>query len=94
MIRRRSTRVGRNDPCHCGSNKKFKKCHGAPPPPLVSETLAAATLGAWPPVLYRFMERQWAEALVAKGSVRIGTLQDFRSIEAHDGGHRGPWRRH
>ncbi|UPT75300.1 MAG: YchJ family protein [Elusimicrobiota bacterium] len=20
--------VGRNDPCHCGSNKKFKKCHG------------------------------------------------------------------
>ena len=21
--------VGRNDPCHCGSNKKFKKCHGA-----------------------------------------------------------------
>lgn len=21
--------VGRNDPCHCGSKKKFKKCHGA-----------------------------------------------------------------
>lgn len=21
---------GRNDPCHCGSGKKFKKCHGAP----------------------------------------------------------------
>ncbi|MFH1724445.1 MAG: YchJ family protein [Elusimicrobiota bacterium] len=20
--------LGRNDPCHCGSNKKFKKCHG------------------------------------------------------------------
>jgi SEC-C motif-containing protein len=20
--------VGRNDPCHCGSKKKFKKCHG------------------------------------------------------------------
>ena len=20
--------IGRNDPCHCGSNKKFKKCHG------------------------------------------------------------------
>jgi hypothetical protein len=24
----RSTRVGRNDPCPCGSNKKFKKCCG------------------------------------------------------------------
>lgn len=21
--------LGRNDPCHCGSKKKFKKCHGA-----------------------------------------------------------------
>lgn len=22
--------LGRNDPCHCGSGKKFKKCHGRP----------------------------------------------------------------
>ncbi len=22
-------KVGRNDPCPCGSRKKFKKCHGA-----------------------------------------------------------------
>ena len=21
-------KVGRNDPCPCGSNKKFKQCHG------------------------------------------------------------------
>ncbi|HEV7176304.1 MAG TPA: SEC-C metal-binding domain-containing protein [Solirubrobacteraceae bacterium] len=21
--------MGRNDPCWCGSGKKFKKCHGA-----------------------------------------------------------------
>jgi preprotein translocase subunit SecA len=24
-----ATKLGRNDPCHCGSGKKFKKCHGA-----------------------------------------------------------------
>ncbi|MBI5630615.1 MAG: SEC-C domain-containing protein [Elusimicrobia bacterium] len=24
--------IGRNDPCHCGSGKKFKKCHGAAAP--------------------------------------------------------------
>ncbi|MBI2980953.1 MAG: preprotein translocase subunit SecA [Deltaproteobacteria bacterium] len=24
-----SDKIGRNDPCHCGSGKKFKKCHGA-----------------------------------------------------------------
>ena len=22
-------RIGRNDPCYCGSGKKYKKCHGA-----------------------------------------------------------------
>lgn len=25
-------RAGRNDPCPCGSGKKFKRCHAAPPP--------------------------------------------------------------
>jgi preprotein translocase subunit SecA len=28
-VSRRSTKVGRNDPCPCGSEKKFKHCHGA-----------------------------------------------------------------
>ena len=27
-VRRDNKKVGRNDPCHCGSGKKFKKCHG------------------------------------------------------------------
>jgi uncharacterized protein YecA (UPF0149 family) len=27
--RRDTPKLGRNDPCHCGSGKKFKKCHGA-----------------------------------------------------------------
>jgi uncharacterized protein YecA (UPF0149 family) len=26
--RRDLPKLGRNDPCHCGSGKKFKKCHG------------------------------------------------------------------
>jgi preprotein translocase subunit SecA len=33
----RKEKVGRNDPCPCGSGKKYKKCHGAatatPPTP-------------------------------------------------------------
>ncbi|MGE0764675.1 MAG: SEC-C metal-binding domain-containing protein, partial [Bdellovibrionales bacterium] len=28
-IQRETPKIGRNDPCHCGSGKKFKKCHGA-----------------------------------------------------------------
>ena len=27
-IRNRGVKVGRNDPCPCGSGKKYKKCHG------------------------------------------------------------------
>jgi len=26
---RRASNIGRNDPCYCGSGKKYKKCHGA-----------------------------------------------------------------
>lgn len=28
-VRRKQVKVGRNDPCPCGSGKKFKHCHGA-----------------------------------------------------------------
>jgi preprotein translocase subunit SecA len=27
---RAEAKIGRNDPCPCGSGKKYKKCHGAP----------------------------------------------------------------
>ena len=27
-IRREVPKVGRNEPCPCGSGKKFKNCHG------------------------------------------------------------------
>ena len=29
-VHRSEPKVGRNDPCPCGSGKKYKKCHGAP----------------------------------------------------------------
>ena len=28
QMERKPPKVGRNDPCPCGSGKKFKKCHG------------------------------------------------------------------
>jgi len=27
-VKRKEEKVGRNDPCPCGSGKKYKKCHG------------------------------------------------------------------
>ena len=36
--RKSEGKIGRNDPCPCGSGKKYKKCHGMPgAPPLGSE---------------------------------------------------------
>ncbi|MFB3921237.1 MAG: preprotein translocase subunit SecA [Terriglobia bacterium] len=32
----RKEKIGRNDPCPCGSGKKYKKCHGAGGPPPTS----------------------------------------------------------
>jgi len=29
-VERSTPKVGRNDPCPCGSGKKYKRCHGAP----------------------------------------------------------------
>ncbi len=29
QVQRSTPKVGRNDPCHCGSGRKFKHCHGA-----------------------------------------------------------------
>ena len=28
-VKRDEPKVGRNDPCPCGSGRKYKKCHGA-----------------------------------------------------------------
>jgi preprotein translocase subunit SecA len=39
--RKTASKVGRNEPCPCGSGKKYKKCHGQPgAPPLGSEAQA------------------------------------------------------
>ena len=29
IVKSEQEQIGRNDPCWCGSGKKFKKCHGA-----------------------------------------------------------------
>ena len=39
-VRREGPKIGRNDPCPCGSGQKFKKCHGAA---LEDDARAAAT---------------------------------------------------
>lgn len=41
----KAPKIGRNDPCTCGSGKKYKRCHGATASPAVAEP-ATPTEGA------------------------------------------------
>ena len=36
-----------------------------------------------PQILYKYMEREFAENFISDGRLRIGTLYDFRNIEKH-----------
>ncbi len=49
--RRVEQKIGRNDPCPCGSGKKYKKCHGAAPPAGEPrrDTASAAAASSLPP---------------------------------------------
>lgn len=40
------SKIGRNDPCHCGSGQKHKKCHLATDDAAKSAELAAAAAAA------------------------------------------------
>src|SRR2546428_1938284 len=47
MVHRQMAKVGRNDPCPCGSGKKYKRCHGSQKPQdnfpgQIRETMARA----------------------------------------------------
>lgn len=41
-----TVKIGRNDPCHCGSGQKYKKCHLAKDDAAKSAELAAAAAAA------------------------------------------------
>jgi hypothetical protein len=42
MTVQRTVKVGRNDPCPCGSGKKYKQCHGRVDQGRVPQTGGAA----------------------------------------------------
>jgi hypothetical protein len=50
-------KLGRNDPCHCGSGKKYKKCHSDSD----TQTLAQAPAEDLPEVNRRMLDTQLAK---------------------------------
>lgn len=49
------TKIGRNDPCHCGSGKKFKKCHGAPMSEPPKQNTMSAKIPAGMPGMLQYL---------------------------------------
>jgi hypothetical protein len=91
--RPRNNRIGRNDPCHCGSGKKLKRCHGQildPIPPLPPSLIP-------PEVMQRFMERHKADELRREsqqglGKPIIGTrFKDYQLVAVGNRVHYGKW---
>jgi hypothetical protein len=84
---RKLGKLGRNDPCHCGSGKKFKKCHGYPalgtPEPLVAPKWTVRELkpGQVPVAVYQEHLRtlkEDAEHLRQFGYARAPVSNEFK----------------
>jgi len=74
-------RVGRNDPCPCGSGKKFKRCHGG---------VASATYVA-PPKPKVFDAEPPDPALQALGWKVLGLLSDVGASIKYDRANQDDW---
>jgi hypothetical protein len=66
--------LGRNDPCHCGSGKKYKKCHEAQDEARGREERSLRTLAQW----VDFHSR----SLCSTASTRAKAHADLPAIEA------------
>src|SRR6266478_5218397 len=69
-------KVGRNDPCPCGSEKKFKKCHGG---------ISAQPAPALPPLSKEALETkiEQIKALQKQREQQQGLGKSIISLEFH-----------
>lgn len=91
VSRSRSSRLGRNDPCPCGSGKKFKRCHGPQP--------AAAPQGIpLPPEVLRAVEEHKARELLREQQQGLGRpiistdFQGHKIVAVGSAVHWGKWK--
>jgi hypothetical protein len=88
---RRGTRLGRNDPCFCGSGKKFKRCHGG-------QAITPPQLRAVPPEVLRFIEEHKARELRREQQQGLGRpiistdFQGYRIVAVGSAVHWGKWK--
>ena len=62
------SKICRNDPCPCGSGKKYKKCHGAPAPvtsaaPVPDQRYFSKALGGWVNSVPNMVKKRFEEEI-------------------------------
>lgn len=73
------TKVGRNDPCPCGSGKKYKSCCFAKEQPGAKRKFSAKVISAGRKVAPNLFERTYGDAIASEGApprVENQTLQE------------------
>lgn len=66
------SKYGRNEPCYCGSKKKFKRCHGA--------NSGDPSKNAAPPLVYRYLKRKYVNSFRDEGTLQISPLHAYQTI--------------
>ncbi|MDR3607693.1 MAG: SEC-C metal-binding domain-containing protein [Oligoflexia bacterium] len=80
--------LGRNEPCPCGSGKKYKRCHGVSAAPLLSTpksmaeggALGAGGMPAMPPGMENMNPEMMAQVASMLQRLPRGQLQKLQSI--------------
>ena len=91
VSRSRSSRPGRNDPCPCGSGKKFKRCHGA-------QLSAPPRVRSLPPGAFRAVEEHKARELRREQQQGLGRpiistdFQGYKIVAVGSAVHWGKWK--
>jgi hypothetical protein len=92
MNRPRNDRIGRNDPCHCGSGQKFKRCHG------VLDTTPAKTRGPSAEWIHAQLEKHKAEELRRESMQGLGKpiigaqFKGYQMVAVGNTVHWGKWK--
>ncbi len=91
-VRREGKKVGRNDPCPCGSGKKYKKCHGGLSLGMLDERIPEALTFDDVLLVPQKSDVLPAEVDVSTRLTRRIVAQDPHRVGGHGHGHRGPAR--
>jgi hypothetical protein len=98
MYTRGSPKIGRNDPCFCGSKRKFKHCHGRPQHELPNLVAQAKLQKSIMEQARRHLERHKTQELQRQKQQGLGRpiisaeFKEYRLVAVADKAYTGKWK--